>query len=170
MIRGHKNVLYSVLSHGSMTMKRSALAAVTLATAIAAQAQVYQWLDEHNQTVISDRPPAGPVRQLRRIDKTVSPPASEPAAAPAKTLADRDMEFRKRQQEARDAAEKSDNEQRANARKREDCDALRRYLRTLESGERIQNTDARGERYYLDDSERAREIARTRDDLQRGCN
>ena len=154
-----------------MTMKRSALAAVTLTIAIASQAQVYQWQDDHNKTVISDRPPAGPVRQLRRIDTAApaSPATGEPAAAPAKTLADREMEFRKRQQEARDAAEKSENEQRANARKREDCDALRRYLRTLESGERIQNTDARGERYYLDDSERAREIARTRDDLQRSC-
>ena len=153
-----------------MTMKRPALAAVILASAIAAEAQVYQWQDEHNKTVISDRPPSGPVRQLRRIDTVAAPsPASEPAATPAKTLADRDMEFRKRQQEARDAAEKSDSEQRANARKREDCEALRKYLRLLESGERIQSADARGERYYIDDSERAQAIARTRDDLQRGC-
>lgn len=150
-------------------MKRFALAAVTLATAIAAQAQVYQWQDEHNRTVISDRPPAGPVRQLRRIDTAAAPPAGEPAAAPAKTLADRDMEFRKRQQEARDAVEKSDSEQRANARKREDCEALRKYLRLLESGERVSLPDSKGERYYMDDSERAQATARTRDDLQRAC-
>ena len=150
-------------------MKRFALAAVTLATAIAAPAQVYQWQDEQNRTVISDRPPSGPVRQLRRIDTTAPPPAGEPAATPAKTLADRDMEFRKRQQEARDAAEKSDSEQRANARKREDCEAARKSLRSLESGERILLPDGKGGRYPIDDSERAQSIARTRDDLQRGC-
>jgi len=152
-----------------MTMKRPALAAVILASAIAAEAQVYQWQDENNKTVISDRPPSGPVRQLRRIDTAAPPPASEPAAAPAKTLADRDMEFRKRQQEARDAAEKSDNEQQANARKREECDGLRRYLRSLESGERVLLPDGKGERYPIDDRERAQLITRTRADLQRGC-
>ena len=152
-----------------MTMKRPALVALILATAIAAEAQVYQWQDENNKTVISDRPPSGPVRQLRRIDTAAPSPASEPAAAPARTLADRDMEFRKRQQESRDAAEKREDEQRANARKREDCEALRRYLRSLESGERIQLSDGKGERYYLDDSERAQAIARTRDDVQRNC-
>ncbi|MCM8611216.1 DUF4124 domain-containing protein [Accumulibacter sp.] len=151
-------------------MKRFALAAVTLATALAAQAQVYQWQDEQNRTVISDRPPSGPVRQLRRID-TVAPPSppSEPAATPAKTLADRDMEFRKRQQEARDAAEKSENEQRANARRREDCEAARKQLRSLESGERIFLPDGKGGRYPIDDSERAQVTARMRDDLQRDC-
>ena len=158
-----------MLLNGSLTMKRFALAAVTLATAIAAPAQVYQWQDEQNRTVISDRPPSGPVRQLRRIDTTAPPPAGEPAATPAKTLADRDMEFRKRQQEARDAAEKSDSEQRANARKREDCEAARKSLRSLESGERILLPDGKGGRYPIDDSERAQSIARTRDDLQRGC-
>ncbi|WP_374691883.1 DUF4124 domain-containing protein [Accumulibacter sp.] len=150
-------------------MKRPALVALILATAIAAEAQVYQWQDENNKTVISDRPPSGPVRQLRRIDAAAPSPASESAAASARTLADRDMEFRKRQQESRDAAEKREDEQRANARKREDCEALRRYLRSLESGERIQLSDGKGERYYLDDSERAQAIARTRDDVQRNC-
>lgn len=150
-------------------MKRPALAAVILASAIAAEAQVYQWQDENNKTVISDRPPSGPVRQLRRIDTAAPPPASEPAAAPAKTLADRDMEFRKRQQEARDAAEKSDSEQRANARKREDCEAARKSLRSLESGERILLPDGKGGRYPIDDSERAQLISRMREDLQRDC-
>jgi hypothetical protein len=158
-----------VLLNGSLTMKRFALAAVTLATAIAAPAQVYQWQDEQNRTVISDRPPSGPVRQLRRIDTTAPPPAGEPAATPAKTLADRDMEFRKRQQEARDAAEKSDSEQRANARKREDCEAARKSLRSLESGERILLPDGKGGRYPIDDSERAQLISRMREDLQRDC-
>jgi hypothetical protein len=106
-----------------MTMKRPALAAAILLAAFAAQAQIYQWQDENNKTVISDRPPSGPVRQLRRIDTEAPPPASEPAAAPAKTLADREMEFRKRQKEAREAAEKSRQGTAREREKAEDCEA-----------------------------------------------
>ena len=68
-------------------MKRIALAAATLLAAFAAQAQIYQWQDENNKTVISDRPPLGKVKGERQIE------AEAPAAAGAngKTLADRSL-------------------------------------------------------------------------------
>jgi hypothetical protein len=146
-------------------MKRIALAAATLLAAFAAQAQIYQWQDENNKTVISDRPPLGKVKGERQIE------AEAPAAAGAngKTLADREMDFRKRQKEAREGAEEAEKERRVAAQKKEHCDEARRSLQMLESGERVAMRDSRGERYFLDDAQRAQEIVKLRQDVQANC-
>jgi hypothetical protein len=147
-----------------MTMKRFVFATLTLSAAIAAQGQIYQWQDERNRTVISDRPPTGQVRQQRTVE------AAAPAPSEAgKTLADRDMEFRKRQKESRDAAEKGEADRRASAQRQEGCEAARSALQTLQSGDRVAMHDSKGERYYLDDTQRQEEIAKARQAVQANC-
>ncbi len=148
-----------------MTMKRFALTAATLLFACAAQAQIYQWQDENNRTVLSDLPPTGKVRQQRKIEAE-APPADGEAG---KTQADREMEFRKRQKASRENAEKVEKEQRASAQKQENCDAARRNLQVMESGDRLVMQDSKGERYFLDDTQRAQEIAKARQVVQVNC-
>ena len=133
--------------------------------ALAAQAQIYQWQDENNRTVISDLPPSGKVRQQRKIE-TETPAAN---ASTGKTMADREMEFRKRQKDSREAAEKAEKEQRMNVQRKEDCEASRRALQVLESGERLALRDSKGERYFIDDAQRAQEIAKAREAVQVLC-
>jgi hypothetical protein len=79
------------------------------------------------------------------------------------------MEFRKRQQESREAAEKAEKEQRASAQRKENCEVARNSLRALESGERVVMRDSKGEAYYLDDAQRAQQIARARQAMQSNC-
>ncbi len=149
-------------------MKRSALTALTAATllfALAAQAQIYQWQDENNRTVISDLPPTGKVRQQRKIEAETPATAGEAGTA----TADREMEFRRRQKASREAAEKAEKEQRASAQKQENCEASRRAFQVLESGERVVMLDSRGERYFLDDAQREHEIIRARQVVQVNC-
>ena len=146
-------------------MKRIAFAAATLLAALAAEAQIYQWLDENNKTVISDRPPVGKVKQPRLIDADAPPAGSEAG----KTLADREMDFRKRQKESREGADKAEKDAYAAAQRRENCDAARRLLQLLESGERVSMRDNKGERYYLDEAQREQEIARARQAAQSSC-
>ena len=144
-------------------MKRFAL--VALLAAAAANAQVYEWKDEKGKTHYSDKPPIGAPRAPRTID-------SQPAAtvsSPQKTTADRELEFRKRQKDAQESAEKAKKEQTASADKKENCENARRLLETLESGERIALRDDKGERYYMDDSQRQQESARARQAIQSSC-
>jgi len=148
-----------------MTMKRFVLPAAILLLAFPAQAQIYQWQDENNRTVISDLPPTGKVRQQRKIEAE-APPAD---ADPDRTMADREMEFRKRQKLARENAEKAEKEERASAQKRENCDIARRNLQVLESGDRVVSHDSQGERYYLDEKQLAQEVARVRQIVQLNC-
>ncbi|MCX8004747.1 MAG: DUF4124 domain-containing protein [Burkholderiaceae bacterium] len=140
----------------------------------------WAWRDENGRVVYSDRPPPANVRSDRILRQPSAPavgtPAEEPRgdakgdgkAAP-KSLAERELEFRKRQQERAEAEKKqAETQAREEARARE-CERMRGYLRALEDGERIARTDAKGNREFLDDAQRASEITRVREALARSC-
>jgi hypothetical protein len=146
-------------------MKRLALTAASLLVATAVSAQIYQWKDENGKTIISDKAPVGNVRQQKKVESEA--PAT--GASPQKTAADKDLEFRKRQKEAQDGAEKAKKEQTASSDKKENCDNARRHLQVLESGERISLRDDKGERYFMEDKQREQEIAKTREMVQSNC-
>ena len=147
-------------------MKRFVFAVALLVASAAVGAQIYQWQDANKKTVISDRPP--PINSARQ-QKTFAAETPESTAGNSPSLADREMDFRKRQKEARETAEKSAAEQRAASDRQEACVTARRALQVLESGERVALRDSAGERYYLDDTQRTAEIERSRQAVQTNC-
>lgn len=171
------------------SLRRFALASVlglaAVAYALPADAQ-WAWRDDTGRTVYSDQPPPASVKpsQILRQPSSQSfgTPAADPGAAPdgkaetkdapkgPKTLAEREMESRKRAAEAADAEKKQADEQAQNAQKAAECERMRGYLRALEDGQRIARTDAQGNREILDDAARATEIRRVREAMTRGCN
>ena len=132
-----------------------------------ANAQIYQWKDESGKTIISDKPPVGAVRQQRKLESETT---TSTTAAPQKTAADRDLEFRKRQKDSQEKATKNEKEQSSANEKKQFCESTRRHLQTLESGERIGMRDEKGERYFLEDTQREQEIAKLRQSMQTNCN
>jgi hypothetical protein len=171
------------------------LAALALATVAAAYmsgaAGQWAWKEDSGRVVYSDRPPPANIKstQILRQPAMAAPapapqaatpagtaadgdkPAASPAASSApKSVAERDMEFRKRQQERADSERKAQEEQQKAAAKAADCERSRGYLRSLEDGVRISRTDASGNREILDDAQRATEIERTRKSIQQLCN
>ena len=137
--------------------------AALLAAAFPLMAQQYKWRDESGRIRYGDVPPPG-VEATR-----LRPPPPPSSSSAAKSLKERDAEFRKRQQEAEKAREKEQQTAEAAAAKREDCARAQEYIRTIESGQRITRTDSRGERYYLDDAQRAQELAKARQAAQQSC-
>jgi len=146
-------------------MKPFAFAVVALLAATAASAQVYEWKDDKGKTHYSDKPPVG----TSRVNKISESESSAPSSSAQKTTADRELEFRKRQKEAQESAEKATKEQAANADRKEACANARRALEVLESGERIALRNDQGERYYLDESQRQQEAAKARQVMQASC-
>lgn len=146
-------------------MNRFVIAVTVLFAATAANAQIYQWKDENGKTVMSDIPPVGHVRQQRKIETD----ASTPKASNPKSTADRDLEFRKRQKESQERADKESKEQSANSDRKENCEAARRHLLVLESGERIALRDDKGERYFMEDAQREQETTKARQNIQSLC-
>lgn len=176
-------------------VRATIVAAIVLAglTSTPSEAQ-WAWKDTNGRLVYSDRPPpsdvkpASIVRQpntqvlanpapasgpLDDAGKPADAKSSDAKTAPApnapKTVAEREMEFRKRQQERAESDKKAAEEQTKSATKTAECDRARGYMKSLEDGVRITRTDASGNREFLDDSQRAAEVERTRKIIQSTC-
>lgn len=143
-----------------------------LLAALPAQAQIYQYKDASGKTVLSDRPPptGGMPAKTHSAGGVVNgeESAKKEASAP-KSLAERDLEFKKRQQEQREAADKAQKQAADKATRAEDCERARRQLQLLESGERIATRDAQGEHAFMEDDQRAAEIGRARKFIAEVC-
>jgi Domain of unknown function (DUF4124) len=148
---------------------------IGLALAGAAQAQIKCWTTADGKRACGDAPPAG--AKVTTVRGASAPPDGAPAtAASAKdapkgpqTAAEKEQDYRKRQGEAQKAAAKAEQEQQDAAAKKENCDRSRETLRSLESGERIQRTDAKGERYIMEDAQREQETVKARTLVQQAC-
>ena len=82
-----------------------------------------------------------------------------------KSIAERDAEYKKRQADAAEKAKK-DQEATAEAQRRETtCRGLRQNLTSLENGQRMRKLDDKGEPYFVDDAERAKDISRIRQEM-----
>ncbi len=147
-------------------MKRLALV-LALSLALPAGAQIYQWKDANGKTVISDKPPVGQVRQQKTLESGTQ---AQVQNQKQKSLADRELEFRKRQKESQENSEKAQKEEASATEKRENCANARRQLQVLESGERIALRDEKGERYFMEDAQREQEIAKARRFVDSSCN
>ena len=152
-------------------MERLFVAVLAFAFAAAALAQQYKWVDQDGKVRYGDVPPPG-VKAQR-----LKPPAGGPAPAPAAKKADKgekalspEAAYRKRQEDAQKEREKEAQSEQQAAAKRENCERAQEALRSLESGQRISRTDAKGERYFMDDAQLAQETARARQLQQQSCN
>jgi Domain of unknown function (DUF4124) len=175
------------------TRRLAALAIATVAAVYASGAVgQWAWKEDSGRIVYSDRPPPANVKstQILRQPALAAPApatapqaaapgaaatdgdrqATAPAASAPKSIAERDMDFRKRQQERADSERKAQDEQQKSAAKAAECERARGYLRSLDDGVRISRTDASGNREYLDDAQRAAESERTRKAIQQLCN
>jgi Domain of unknown function (DUF4124) len=142
-------------------MTKALLCVVGLAFAATALAQQYKWVDQDGKVRYGDTPPPGV--QATRLKPPVSAPAA-PAPAAKKdgstTGLSPEAAFRKRQQEQQ-GKEATSAKERADAEtKRVNCEQAQASLRTLQSGQRISTTNAEGERVFIDDEARAKEIER----------
>jgi hypothetical protein len=160
-------------------MRKILLLLALCVAAGAAQAQIKCWNDANGKRVCGDVPPAGAkVTTLKAPASGDAPPA--PAAAGkdgAKkdaskgplTPAEQEQEYRRRQAEQAKAAEKSAAAQKDDAAKQDNCNRAREALNQLQGGQRIARTDAKGERYFLDDNQIAAEAAKARQVAQDAC-
>jgi hypothetical protein len=101
--------------------------------------------------------------------KDAKAPASKDGKPAEKPLTPEEA-FQKRQAEAREAEEKATKAKADADRKAQACNQNREALRSIESGQRIATTDAKGERVFLDDAQRAARAAQLRDAVAKTCN
>ena len=155
-------------------MKRFLLIFLLL-TSTGTSAALNKWVDANGQVHYSDLPPPTDVeaKTLRSSSGTEQSAswndtgASAPAAT--KTIAEREADLKKIQQEKKAAADKVAKDQADAEALKSSCAAAQQNLRVLQEGIRIMEVDANGERSYMDDEQRQQNIAKTQLDISRHC-
>lgn len=161
-----------------MKILRPALIALACSVPLLASAQ-WQWLDQSGRKVFSDQPPPADIAS----DRILKSPGGRPAAAaatPAPTPSaaapvlkptgkDPALEQKRKQAEAAEAAKRKAEEERYAAAKADNCQRARQSKATLDSGVRIARTNAKGEKEYMDDGQRAAELKRVQAIISRDC-
>jgi len=164
-------------------------ASVAILFALPAMAQ-WQWVDRDGRKVFSDQAPPADIRDkdiLKRPGGRVAPAEASPvnpegapavksptvgasaAAAPKLAGKDKELEERKKQAEAAEAAKKKVEDDKLAKARADTCDRAKRALATLQSGVRIGVTNAAGEREVMDDAKRAEESKRTKEVADSSC-
>lgn len=150
-------------------MNRAIIFGLAVLFATAASAQQYKWVDQNGKVQYGDVPPPGVKAQRLKPPAGGSSPAPAAAAKKGEKPLSPEAAFRKRQEDAEKDRQKEAQAEQEAAAKRENCVRAQEQLRTLESGQRIQRTDAKGERYYLEEGQIAQEITRARQIAQQSC-
>ncbi len=113
--------------------------------------------------------PAGTTETQTGIRSAPGGPSTSAASKP-KTLAEQDADFKKRRTDQADTQAKQEKEAAEKAQRQRACEDARNYHASLESGARISRTDPKtGERVFLEDSGRAKELANAQQSLQANC-
>ncbi len=161
-------------------MIRFAALFLAIAFASVAQAQQFKWVDKDGKTQYGDAPPPGvKATSLKAPPGPTAPPAA-PASKDAKdgkaakksgpmSAKEQEAAFRQRQDDQRKAADKSAKADAEEGKRKENCEAARGRLRDLEGGVRIASTNEKGERVFMEDGARAREITGARQSVAEWC-
>jgi hypothetical protein len=162
-----------------LLLKKVIAILITSSCAMSALAQ-YVWLDEQGHKQYSDMPPPASVPNSKILKGKGMMPQPAPASAdqpvadetPADkakaagkqptTLAEKEADYQKRKLEQEKKDKETAAKEKAAAEKQKNCERARAYNKALESGQRINHINAAGERSYISDEERAREVQESR--------
>jgi hypothetical protein len=128
----------------------------------------YTWKDSRGQVHASDLPPPREVPEkdiLKRPGPAARRTAAQAASAPASAASansrapqDGELEARRKKAEQEAQAKAQADEARLASQRADNCQRARQQIAMLESGQRMQRINERGERVVVDDAMRAAEI------------
>ncbi len=152
-----------------------------------AQAQ-WSWKDKDGRRVFSDQPPPTSVAEkdiVKRPPGVRAPAvanevsASTPSAATSTTSTtatapkisgkDSELEKKKKEADAKEAAVKKAEADKNAAAKKDNCDRAKRAKAGFDSGTRISTTNAQGEREIMNEATRASETSRLQGIISSDC-
>jgi len=135
-----------------------------LASAPLGATKLYKTTDAEGNVTYSQTPPPG--TQAETIEVRVAGPGDEAAQSQLQDLTERaESASEDRRFEATAAAEIREREERI----RQNCETARENQRILQSAPRVQDTDASGTPYYLDDAARQERLDKTQRQIEEFC-
>ena len=156
----------------------------------------YMWLDAAGRKVFSDQPPPANIPAKRVLQQPGKMTAAMPAAdvsekpnveaqadgaksadkaksgatsEPKNVSKDKDLEAAKKKIEDEETAKKKAEQEKIDAAKAENCKRAKSAKSTLDSGMRLAQTNAKGERGFMDDASRTVESKRIEGIIATDC-
>lgn len=147
----------------------------------------WQWIDKDGRKVFSDQSPpadipakniikqpgAGKGRPVAVGEPAPAPAASQPAkpaaSAPKLSGKDKDLEEKRKLAEAAEAEKKKAKEEEIAKARADNCERAKRAKANFDTGVRISQTNAKGEREIMDDAQRAAEVKRIEKVIASDC-
>jgi hypothetical protein len=167
-----------------MKLSRPATFVLALSLSLSAAAQ-WQWIDKTGRKVFSDQPPPADIPDKNILKQpsgkramvlapaapalAASAPAQPGASAPRLTGKDPQLEAKKKQAEQEEAAKKQAEQEKMNAERAQNCERAKVNISTLQSGRRIAQNNAQGEREFMADDKKEAEIRRNQEIIDRDC-
>lgn len=131
--------------------------------------QFYKWVDEKGSTHYTQTPP--PQKEVKTVDINTHIPAD--SASAIKNLTAQSKANLKEDAEADKIADKKKEDAAADAARRAknstECQQLHLTLTQLQSGRRLYDTDAKGERSYLTEDQKATQMQQANTQIQKDC-
>lgn len=133
-------------------------------------AALNKWVDSEGKVHYSDsRPPDIKVKTIRSSSAPDSIVSESSVAAP-KSIAEREVEWKKNQQAKEKAEKKAAIEKENESIKQKNCERAKSYLTTLENSPRLVTYNEKGERTLMDDSSRSKETEEASKSVSTYCN
>jgi len=170
-----------------MKLLRVTLLGLALAAPALCLAQ-WQWIDKDGRKVYSDQPPSVDVPANKILKAPIgkggrpvaasepapavaaaSAPAKPAASAPKLTGKDKELEEKKKLADAAAAEKKRAQEEEVAKARSENCERAKRAKATFDSGQRIAQLNAKGEREFMDDAARMVETKRLEGIIAKDC-
>jgi hypothetical protein len=152
-------------------MKRLIIGCLSVLWAGAVAGQILECVDAKGKKEYAQVCPSGTVRETKLMNSGAGGSGAGTAPAATKSIAEQEADFRKRNL-ARPESEAKAEKDKAEAKDAErNCFESRAQVKQLQSGGRIAKTDPNtGERSFLQDKDRAAEIANAQKAADSWCN
>lgn len=136
----------------------------------AAAGQILECVDVKGNKEYAQTCPPGTVKETKLMKSGGGATSSGAAAPAAKSLAEREAEFRKRNMERQEAEAKTAKEQAEAKDAQRNCNDARSQLKQLQDGQRISQANPNtGERVFLEDKDRPAELERAQQAINNWC-
>ena len=129
-----------------------------------AQADAYKWTDKSGRVHYSDRPPSDAAKPVAGTG------ASQDTSQAIKALAEKEQDFRKRQEEAAEAREKADKEAEQARIKLQNCENARKQMSQLQGSNRLYTTAPDGSKQYMNTADRLQAMDIAQQAINKFCN
>ncbi|MCE5182507.1 MAG: DUF4124 domain-containing protein [Betaproteobacteria bacterium] len=137
-----------------------------------AHAGVTKWVDADGKVQYSDQPPPVSTKSQKSLNIKTSPAlpkATSNSNGESRSIAEKELEFRKRQVKTEEAAAKEAKDQEEAKRAKANCEQSRQQLQALQEGQRMSKYNEKGERVFMEDSDRPQAINEAKQAVDSWC-